>query len=240
MQKTTLIFAAAAAVLLPASCGHNITTYSKGVGVELSWRAESIMPSLRAGSYESLDAVHRENTQVRYTSNIGFDFLWVNKLLSLLGGKQSSDFGNGTVLEIKTGPQFNGYVRDVLRDNDVTPEKAAVAASVCSVNSGLGDRETRMGLGEVAANATPVVVTERGALGSSTVTTPVDEITRHAIEKQVTPSGILDVVDSLGRHVVYGAVALVAVIMLFALVYLLRTGKKISELKKSVQEILGK
>ncbi len=237
MKKTTLIFAAAAAALLSASCGHNITTYSKGVGVELAWKPETIMPAVRIGSYENLDTVHRENNQVRYTSNVGFDFFGFGRLLALFGKQSSSDFGNGTVLEIKSGPQFNGYVRDVLRDNDVDSAKVAVAEAICSVDSGLGDRETRLSLGSAASNAAPVVVTERGAFGSSTVSTPVDEITKDAIARQVNPASVIDLLDRWGKYLVAGIVVLVFLVLLFALIYLMRTGKKLSQLKDAIQEI---
>jgi hypothetical protein len=63
--------------------------------------------------------MNRENSNVRYTGNtgmgIGNDIFGIASLYSMITGKESNtNTGSGTVLEIKTGPTMNGYVRDVL------------------------------------------------------------------------------------------------------------------------------
>lgn len=120
-------------LLLMTGCGHVITTYSKGVGLELAWSADTIAPAVRMGTYENVDVAQKENTQVRYTSNtgLGFDMFGIGKIISLFDGKQNkSDVGIGTVLEVKSGPMITGYVADVLQSPNIRQEHVEIARSL--------------------------------------------------------------------------------------------------------------
>ena len=236
-MKKPIAFIAFAVLLALVGCGHNISVYSKGVGVELAWRPNTAMPSIRFGSYENLDLVQRENNQVRYTSNNGVGFDWFG-LKSLLGGGNGNDIGMGTVLEVKTGPQINGYVADALLNPDVKSEHVEIAKAVTGVKMDLGDKETHVSLNEARTNTTPVVTTEKGAFGGVTVTTPTNQYTEKAIEGQAiegqakTNSNH----DSLKPYRFHIACAVIVLIlaMSFVMVHLLQ---KSSDMKTIIREM---
>jgi len=226
MKTKMLLFVAAA--LLVSGCGHNISVYSKGVGVEIAWRPNTVMPSLRMGSYENLDLCQRENNQVRYTSNTrtGFDWFGLKKLL----GESTDDVGIGTVLEVKSGPMTNGYVAQVLTSANVNEHHAEIAKEMFAVESDLGNKETR--IGDVSANATSVVTAERGVLGSSKVTTPTNEFTEEAIKNQVNPMSMVDVFHKFGLYIVLGIVSIVLIVLGFVNIYIITIGRKVKKLKQ--------
>ena len=231
-MKKPIAFIAFAVLLALVGCGHNISVYSKGVGVELAWRPNTAMPSIRFGSYENLDLVQRENNQVRYTSNNGVGFDWFG-LKSLFGGEKGNDIGMGTVLEVKTGPQINGYVADALLNPDVKPEHVEIAKAVTGVKMDLGDKETHVSLNEARTNTTPVVTTEKGAFGSVTVTTPTNQYTEKAIREQVKTNGIYDVLKSYGLYIACAVIVLILALA-FVIVHLLQ---KSSDMKKIISEM---
>lgn len=229
------------ALLLMTGCGHVITTYSKGVGLEIAWSTDTIMPAVRMGTYENVDVAQKENTQVRYTSNtgLGFDMFGIGKIVSLFGGKQDeSDIGIGTVLEVKSGPMTTGYVADVLQNPNVKQEHVEIAKAMCLVNNSLGDKETHVGLAGAKTNVTPVVVTEKGILGNSTVTTPANQYTVDAIKKQVSPVGLFDVIKSFGFYIVAGIV-LLFLILAFVVVHMMQRIGELKEIIKAGKDIVG-
>lgn len=230
-MKKSMAFVACMSLLL-AGCGHNISVYSKGVGLELAWRPNTIMPSVRFGSYENLDLVQKENNHVRYTSNNGVGFDWFG-LKSLFGGDKDNGIGMGTVLEVKTGPQINGYVTEALLNPDVKPEHVEIAKALAGVQLDLGDKETQVSLDGAKTNATPVVTTEKGAFGSVTVTTPTNQYTEKAIREQVKTNGIHDVLQSYGFYIACAVVVLILALA-FVIVHLLQ---KSSDLKKIVEDV---
>ena len=231
-MKKPIAFIAFAVLLALVGCGHNISVYSKGVGVELAWRPNTAMPSIRFGSYENLDLVQRENNQVRYTSNNGVGFDWFG-LKSLLGGGNGNDIGMGTVLEVKTGPQINGYVADALLNPDVKPEHVEIAKAVTGVKMDLGDKETHVSLNEARTNTTPVVTTEKGAFGGVTVTTPTNQYTEKAIEGQAKTSSSHDSLKPYRFHIACAVIVLILA-MSFVMVHLLQ---KSSDMKKMIEDI---
>ena len=231
-MKKPIAFIAFAVLLALVGCGHNISVYSKGVGVELAWRPNTAMPSIRFGSYENLDLVQRENNQVRYTSNNGVGFDWFG-LKSLLGGGNGNDIGMGTVLEVKTGPQINGYVADALLNPDVKPEHVEIAKAVTGVKMDLGDKETHVSLNEARTNTTPVVTTEKGAFGGVTVTTPTNQYTEKAIEGQAKTSSSHDVLKPYRFHIACAVIVLILALA-FVIVHLLQ---KSSDMKKMIEDV---
>ena len=231
-MKKSIAFIALAMSFVLVGCGHNISVYSKGVGAELAWRPNTIMPSIRFGSYENLDLVQKENNQVRYTSNNGVGFDWFG-LKSLFGGNKGNDIGMGTTLEVKTGPQINGYVADVLLNPNVQPEHVEMAKAVAGVQIDLGDKETHVSLDGAKTNTTPVVTTEKGAFGSVTVTTPTNQYTEKAIRKQVKTNGIYDVLKAYGFSIACAVIVLILALA-FVIVHLLQ---KSSDMKKIIEDV---
>ena len=231
-MKKPIAFIAFAVLLALVGCGHNISVYSKGVGVELAWRPNTAMPSIRFGSYENLDLVQKENNQVRYTSNNGVGFDWFG-LKSLFGGEKGNDIGMGTVLEVKTGPQINGYVADALLNPDVQPEHVEIAKAVAGVQMDLGDKETHVSLNEARTNTTPVVTTEKGAFGGVTVTTPTNQYTEKAIEGQAKTSSSHDSLKPYRFHIACAVIVLILA-MSFVMVHLLQ---KRSDMKAIIREM---
>lgn len=235
-MKKPIAFIAFAALLALVGCGHNISVYSKGVGVELAWRPNTAMPSIRFGSYENLDLVQKENNQVRYTSNNGVGFDWFG-LKSLLGGGKGNDIGMGTVLEVKTGPQINGYVADALLNPDVKPEHVEIARSVTGVKMDLGDKETHVSLNEARTNTTPVVTTEKGAFGGVTVTTPTNQYTEKAIEGQAKTSSNHDSLKPCRFHIACAVVVLILA-MAFMMVHLLQKRRDMKAIIREMHEMM--
>jgi hypothetical protein len=231
-MKKSIAFMAFAMSLVLVGCGHNISVYSKGVGAELAWRPNTIMPSIRFGSYENLDLVQKENNQVRYTSNNGVGFDWFG-LKSLFGGEKENNIGMGTVLEVKTGPQINGYVADALLNPDVKPEHVEIAKAVTGVQMNLGDKETHVSLDGAKTNTTPVVTTEKGVFGSVTVTTPTNQYTEKAIREQVKTNSIHDVLKSYGFYIICAVIVLILALA-FVIVHILQ---KSSDPKNIISDI---
>ncbi len=233
-MKMQIVLIGAFALFLLCGCGHNISVYSKGVGAELSWRPNTIMPALRMGSYENLDLCQRENNQVRYASNTAVGFNWFG-LKSLFGGGKTNDVGVGTVFEVKTGPMTNGYVHKVLTSPDVKPEHVEIAKSMFGVEVDLGNKETH--IGDVSANATPVVTTEKNILGSSTVKTPTNEFTEDAIKEQVNPMSLVDVLHKFGLYIVIGIVSIIVIVLAFINIYIITISKRYKEMKDVYNEV---
>ena len=237
-MKKPIAFIAFAVLLALVGCGHNISVYSKGVGVELAWRPNTAMPSIRFGSYENLDLVQRENNQVRYTSNNGVGFDWFG-LKSLIGGGKGNDIGMGTVLEVKTGPQINGYVADALLNPDVKPEHVEIAKAVTGVKMDLGDKETHVSLNEARTNTTPVVTTEKGAFGGVTVTTPTNQYTEKAIEGQAKTSSSHDSLKPYRFHIACAVIVLILA-MAFVMVHLLQKRSDMKKMTEDIRETSGR
>ena len=237
MNRTSIIFAVAMSLLL-AGCGHNIAVYSKGVGAELAWRPNTIMPSIRFGSYENLDLVQKENNQVRYTSNNGVGFDWFG-LKSLFTGTKGNDVGMGTVLEVKTGPQINGYAADVLLNPDVKKEHVEIAKAITGVEVDLGDKETQVSLNGAKSNATPVVTTEKSALGGVKITTPTNEYTEKAIKEQVKSNSLQDVLRAWGLYIAC-AVAVLILALAFVIVHLLERTSDLKQMVSDIKTMMGR
>lgn len=206
-------------MILLSGCSHHITSYSKGAGFEFSWQPDSFTPSIRAGFYEFLFSMNRENGNVRYTTNtgmgIGNDIFGIASLYSMITGKEySSSTGSGTVLEIKTGPTMSGYVRDVLQNPNINENHVKIIQAVHNVEVSLPDKETHVTPFKASSNAAPVVKTKKGILGDSVVTTPVTKQTKEAIENQVKPNGIVDIVNNWGVYCIIGIILIIVLIVI--------------------------
>lgn len=218
-------------MILLCGCSHHITSYSKGAGFEFAWQPDSFTPSIRAGFYEFLFSMNRENGNVRYTTNtgmgIGNDIFGIASLYSMITGKEySSSTGSGTVLEIKTGPTMSGYVRDVLENSDINENHVKIIQAVHKVDVSLPNKETHVTPFKSSTNAAPVVKTEKGILGDSVVTTPVTEQTQEAIKKQINPNNIIDVVNNWGIYAIIGIISGIVLIIILITIFFLFKRKK--------------
>lgn len=110
MKKTILIIAAILITLLITSCGHNIASQSKGIGIDLSWNGSNYVPNVRLGYWDDTTAVVRGNTSVSASTATG-------------GGMLAGQGGTSQTLQIATGTQVNeGYIKDILVDPNLTTE----------------------------------------------------------------------------------------------------------------------
>lgn len=222
MILTTSLFL----VLVICGCSHTINSYSKGVGVEVTWNPDSFVPSGRVGFFEFLFSMTRENAHVRFNSNAGMDFGFLNSIASIFNmfkeNPPALSNNIGTVVEIKTGPVANGYMRDILMNPDVKPEHVEIAKQMYNVDLSLPDKETVINKDGVSANATPKVKSKKGVL-SVEVETPTNEYTEDAIKKQVNPDGMADVI----RKVIIWCVFIVVIaLLIYAIVKMRMNNKK--------------
>lgn len=121
-MKFVSLFLCTLLVLVLTGCGHNVATHSKGWGIDISWQQDSFVPNLRLGYWDVSYVMVKENTEVKMKSNAGLSANAGNSnqgtgsevkspgssLSSNAGGNASNE------IEIKTGPQINGYTKEVL------------------------------------------------------------------------------------------------------------------------------
>ena len=162
--------------------------------------------------------MNRENGNVRYTTNMGMgignDIFGIASLYSMITGKESStSTGTGTVLEIKTGPNMNGYVRDVLDNSNINENHVKIVEAVHKVDVSLPDKETHVTPFKSSSNAAPIVKTEKGIFGDSVVSTPVTKQTKEAIKKQVKPNNIIDVINNISLYII--STIIIGIILIF-------------------------
>ena len=213
-------------VLVISGCSHTINSYSKGVGVEVTWNPDSFVPSGRVGFFEFLFSMTRENAHVRFNSNAGMDFGFFSSIASIFSMFKETPpaLSNniGTVVEIKTGPVANGYMRDILMNPEVKPEHVEIAKQMYNVDLSLPDKETVINRDGVSANATPKVKSKKGVL-SVEVETPTNEYTEEAIKKQVNPDGMADVIKKV---IIWSVFVIVVALLIYSLVRMRMNNKK--------------
>lgn len=97
-------------MLALAGCSHNVVTYSDGIGLETTMRPDSGNFGLTFRYGKILNVTARENTEVK------------------MNGEGSSDGSTGSVgttasgdVHIKIGKQWNGYLKDAIKEG-ATPE----------------------------------------------------------------------------------------------------------------------
>lgn len=106
MKNLIMLAVIATTVLFIAGCGHTITSYSKGGGVEVSWTPDTFVPSVRAGWYEFVLAMFKENAHMRYSTNVGMgignDILGIASIYAMATADKNKSgnmsTGSGTVL----------------------------------------------------------------------------------------------------------------------------------------------
>ena len=71
MRKTILIVVAIVIALMISSCGHNMVTQSKGIGIDVSWTGENYVPNIKLGYWDETSAAVRGNANVSASTASG-------------------------------------------------------------------------------------------------------------------------------------------------------------------------
>lgn len=110
MKKTILIVAVIILALIVTSCGHNMVTQSKGIGIDVSWTGENYVPNIKLGYWDETSAAVRGNANVSASTASG-------------GGLMVGEGGTSQTFQIATGTQINeGYIKDILVDPNIDTE----------------------------------------------------------------------------------------------------------------------
>lgn len=110
MKKTILIVAVIILALMVTSCGHNMVTQSKGIGIDVSWTGENYVPNIKLGYWDETSAAVRGNANVSASTASG-------------GGLMVGEGGTSQTFQIATGTQINeGYIKDILIDPNIDTE----------------------------------------------------------------------------------------------------------------------
>ena len=120
-------------ILFMCSCGHNAVVSSKGYGIDISWTGESYIPNFRLGYWDSTSAVVKENVDIEIASSAGLN---ASANSSSMSNTATTAGGNaGTTIKMKTGPQTNGYVKEVLTAQNINNNNVEMAKSLYAVRS---------------------------------------------------------------------------------------------------------
>lgn len=110
MKKIILIIFAIILALIVTSCGHNMVTQSKGIGIDVSWTGENYVPNIKLGYWDETSAAVRGNANVSASTASG-------------GGLMVGEGGTSQTFQIATGTQINeGYIKDILIDPNIDTE----------------------------------------------------------------------------------------------------------------------
>lgn len=183
------------------SCGHNVVTHSRGIGMDVSWDGSSYIPNFRLGQWDVTNAVVKENMDLEANTITKAD------VSTSAGGEQIASNGaqagasGGIQIKMKSGPQTNGYVKDVLTSETLSEHSVELAKAIYSVKSEMTSTGTKAevtdsGEVKVEQNTTPVATTttetktetvdDNGTTETKTTTTvtsiPVKEETKEAVQ----------------------------------------------------------
>lgn len=100
-----ILFASILSCVTLCGCGHNVVTYSDGVGMETTFRPDSGNFGLTFRYGKILNATVRENTEIEMAGQ------------GQSSGNQSADVSGGAsgTVKIKIGNQITGYYVDALK-----------------------------------------------------------------------------------------------------------------------------
>lgn len=105
LKKLTMLLIAACAIVLLTGCGHNVVTYSDGIGFETTMRPDTGNFGLTFRYGKILTATVRENTEVdmQGDSNAG-------------AGKDTTATARASgSVKVKVGKQITGYYVDAIK-----------------------------------------------------------------------------------------------------------------------------
>ena len=183
------------------SCGHNVVTHNRGVGMDISWDGSSYIPNLRLGQWDVTNAVVKENMDVEANTITKADVSTSASGDQIASNGAQAGASGGIQIKMKSGPQTNGYVKDVLTSETLSEHSVELAKAIYSVKSEMpstGTKAAVSGSGEVKVeqNTAPIATTttetktesvdESGSTETKTTTTvtqiPVKEETQEAVQ----------------------------------------------------------
>lgn len=159
------------------SCGHNVVTHSRGIGMDVSWDGSSYIPNFRLGQWDVTNAVVKENMDLEANTITKADVdTAVSGETTGSNGVQAGASG-GIQIKMKSGPQTNGYVKDVLTSETLSEHSVELAKAIYSVKS------------EMASTGTKAEVTDSGEVKVEQNTTPIATTTTETKTETVDDSG---------------------------------------------------
>ena len=129
-MKFVSLFLCTLSILLLSGCGHNTAMHSKGYGIDISWQQDAFIPNVKVGYWDDSFAMVKENVELKMKSNAGLNANAGNpstnseteaKTLDSSFSSNASGIASNEI-EIKTGPQINGYVKEVLTNPNLKKE----------------------------------------------------------------------------------------------------------------------
>ena len=142
------IFLLSVLLTLVIGCGHNFVSNSRGTGVEIAWDGSSYIPTFRLGQWDVTNVVVKENvtieTQTNTTTNANSQLASSRtdtQDTTQPSGHVQAEAKGGIVLKMKTGPQSNGYVKDILTSPNLTEQSATLAEKIYGVKSEESDKK---------------------------------------------------------------------------------------------------
>lgn len=186
---------------LLTSCGHNVVTHSRGVGMDISWDGSSYIPNLRLGQWDVTNAVVKENMDVEANTITKADVSTSASGEQIASNGAQAGASGGIQIKMKSGPQTNGYVKDVLTSETLSEHSVELAKAIYSVKSEMPSTGTKAEVADsgevkVEQNTAPIATTttetktesvdESGSTETKTTTTvtqiPVKEETQEAVQ----------------------------------------------------------
>ena len=183
------------------SCGHNVVTHSRGVGMDLSWDGSSYIPNFRLGQWDVTNAVVKENMDVEANTITKADVSTSAGGDKIASNEAQAGASGGIQIKMKSGPQTNGYVKDVLTSETLSKHSVELAKSIYSVKSEMPSTGTKAEVSDsgdvkVEQNTAPIATTttetktesvdDSGTTEMKTTTTvtqiPVKEETQEAVQ----------------------------------------------------------
>lgn len=199
-----LIIVATALSMMLSGCGHNVVTHSRGIGIDISWDGSSYIPNLRLGQWDVTNAVVKENVDIEANTITKAD---AGSTVPNVDGSTSStnnvaaSASGGIQIKMKTGPQTNGYVKDMLTSETLSEHSVNLAKQLYSVRNEMDSLSAETTVNEdgvkVEQNIAPVATTTTettiaskdesgGEETKTTVTTteiPVQSETQSAVQE---------------------------------------------------------
>lgn len=143
------VFLLSMLLTLVTGCGHNVVTNSRGTGVEIAWDGSSYIPTIRLGQWDVTSVVVKENVTVDTSTNtttaagtqIASTQTGTTTNTSQPSGQAQAESKGGIKLMMKTGPQSNGYVKDILTSPNLSQQSVTIAEKIYGVKTEESDKK---------------------------------------------------------------------------------------------------
>lgn len=220
--------------LMLCSCGHNVVTVSKGIGMNLSWDGANYVPNVKFGQWDQITYVPRGNTSMSTTTVTGGN-------LGSGGISQTVTFSAGTQLNEKNIVQIcnSPYTSDKVKEELVktvllvkAPEKMPASSKTVAAAAAVGPE---------AKDVKPVVTGVDKAIESVSENAgkaidATKEVANNTVESVQSYSK--DATKSISTKILIYAIAISVVILLtiiFLVIYFVKRKKKVNDIKEEVQ-----